>query len=185
MGRDYTTGFEKGRVSFSGKICFFHDLGLGLYKLRLELCLLTLVNRCSCAYLKKTSLLFYYCIYVIRICHFCYRVEVTFQLANGDKIKAKGKEGDSLLDIVVNNNVELDGFGACEGTLTCSTCHLILKKEDFERLPDKPTDEELDMLDLAYDLTETSRLGCQIIMTKELNGLEVKVPATVNDVRNT
>lgn len=45
--------------------------------------------------------------------------------------------------------------GACEGTLTCSTCHVILKKEDFDRLPDKPSDEELDMLDLAYDLTDT------------------------------
>jgi ferredoxin len=82
-------------------------------------------------------------------------VEVTFIKANGDRIKATGKEGDSLLDIVVNNSVDLEGYGACEGTLTCSTCHLIFKKEDFDRLPDKPTDEELDMLDLAYDLTDT------------------------------
>jgi ferredoxin len=82
-------------------------------------------------------------------------VEVTFIKVNGERIKAKGKEGDSLLDIVVNNSVDLEGYGACEGTLTCSTCHLILKKEDFDRLPDKPTDEELDMLDLAYDLTDT------------------------------
>ncbi|KAL0275505.1 UNVERIFIED_CONTAM: hypothetical protein PYX00_003334 [Menopon gallinae] len=115
---------------------------------------------------------------------FHFRVEVTFRLANGKEIKAKGKEGDSLLDIVVNNNVELDGFGACEGTLTCSTCHLIFRKEDYDRLPEKPTDEELDMLDLAYELTDTSRLGCQIIMTKELSGLVVRVPAGVNDVRN-
>lgn len=95
----------------------------------------------------------------------------------------KGKVGDSLLDVVVNNNIDLDGFGACEGTLTCSTCHLIFKKEDFDRLPEKPTDEELDMLDLAYELTDTSRLGCQIILSEQLNGLEVKVPATINDVR--
>lgn len=45
--------------------------------------------------------------------------------------------------------------GACEGTLTCSTCHVILKKEDYDKLPEKPTDEELDMLDLAYELTDT------------------------------
>lgn len=88
-----------------------------------------------------------------------------------------------MLDVVVNNNVDLDGYGACEGTLTCSTCHLIFKKEDFEQLPEKPTDEELDMLDLAYDLTDTSRLGCQIILSEKLGGLEVKVPATINDVR--
>lgn len=82
-------------------------------------------------------------------------MEVTFVKANGERIKVKGKEGDSLLDIVVNNSVDLDGYGACEGTLTCSTCHLIFKKEDFDRLPDKATDEELDMLDLAYDLADT------------------------------
>ncbi|CAH1964032.1 unnamed protein product [Acanthoscelides obtectus] len=84
-------------------------------------------------------------------------VQVTFIKANGEKIKAKGKVGDSLLDVVVNNNIDLDGFGACEGTLTCSTCHLIFKKEDYDALPEKLTDEELDMLDLAYDLTDTSR----------------------------
>lgn len=110
-------------------------------------------------------------------------MEVTFIKANGERIKTKGKVGDSLLDVVVNNNIDLDGFGACEGTLTCSTCHLIFKKEDYDQLPDKPTDEELDMLDLAYDLTDTSRLGCQIILNEKLNGLEVRVPATVNDAR--
>lgn len=104
--------------------------------------------------------------------------------ANGDKIKAKGKIGDSLLDVVVNNSIDLDGFGACEGTLTCSTCHLIFKKEDYDALPTKPSDEELDMLDLAYDLSDTSRLGCQIILSEDLNGLEVRVPTTINDVRS-
>lgn len=112
-------------------------------------------------------------------------VQVTFLKANGEKIVTKGKIGDSILDVVVNNDIDLDGFGACEGTLTCSTCHLILKKPDFDKLPDKPTDEELDMLDLAFDLADTSRLGCQIILSEDLDGLEVHVPATVNDVRKT
>ncbi|XP_072384269.1 adrenodoxin-like protein 2, mitochondrial [Diabrotica undecimpunctata] len=112
------------------------------------------------------------------------QVEVTFVKANGDKIKAKGKVGDNLLDVVLNNNIDIDGFGACEGTLTCSTCHLIFKQEDFDSLPKKATDEELDMLDLAYDLTDTSRLGCQIILTESLDGLEVRVPSTVNDARS-
>lgn len=103
--------------------------------------------------------------------------------ANGDRIQAKGKIGESLLDVVVNNNVDLDGFGACEGTLTCSTCHLIFKKPDFDSLPDKATEEELDMLDLAYELTDTSRLGCQIILTEKLDGLEVQLPSTINDQR--
>lgn len=111
-------------------------------------------------------------------------VKVTFVKANGERITTKGKIGDTLLDVVVNNSLDFDGYGACEGTLTCSTCHVILKKEDFDRLPDKPSDEELDMLDLAYDLSDTSRLGCQIQLTKELDGLEVKIPATVNDARS-
>ncbi|XP_023169891.2 adrenodoxin-like protein 2, mitochondrial [Drosophila hydei] len=110
-------------------------------------------------------------------------VNVTFIRANGEKIKSSGKVGDSLLDVVVNNNVDLDGFGACEGTLTCSTCHLIFKVPDYDKLPEKPGDEELDMLDLAYDLTDTSRLGCQITLTKDMDGLEVTVPATINDAR--
>ena len=46
-------------------------------------------------------------------------------------------------------------IGACEGTLACSTCHLIFNERDYDKLPQKPTDEELDMLDLAYGLTDT------------------------------
>lgn len=110
--------------------------------------------------------------------------EVTFIRASGERIKGKGKEGDSLLDVVVNNDLDVDGYGACEGTLTCSTCHVILKKEDYDRLPDKPSEEENDMLDLAYGLTDTSRLGCQIYLSKELDGLEVQLPETINDARS-
>ncbi|KAE9523655.1 hypothetical protein AGLY_016207 [Aphis glycines] len=110
-------------------------------------------------------------------------IKVTFNKANGDKITAEGKKGDSLLDVIINNNLDFDGYGACEGTLTCSTCHVILDPKDYDALPEKPSDEELDMLDLAYNLTDTSRLGCQIILEEKLDGLEVKVPATVNDAR--
>lgn len=112
------------------------------------------------------------------------KIKVTFKKFNGEQITVYGKEGDSLLDVIVNNNLDFDGFGACEGTLTCSTCHVILKQEDFDRLPSKPTDEELDMLDLAFELTDTSRLGCQILLSKDLDGLTVDVPATVNDARS-
>ncbi|XP_031638504.1 adrenodoxin-like protein 2, mitochondrial [Contarinia nasturtii] len=111
-------------------------------------------------------------------------IEVFFIRADGTKIRGTGKVGDSLLDVVVNNSIDLEGFGACEGTLTCSTCHLIFKQEDYDKLPEKPGDEEMDMLDLAYELTDTSRLGCQIILSKDLNGLEVRVPTTINDARS-
>lgn len=113
-----------------------------------------------------------------------YRVEITFVRANGDRIKTKGKIGDSLLDVIVNNNIDLDGFGACEGTLTCSTCHLLFTQPQYDSLPEKPSDEELDMLDLAYELTDTSRLGCQITLSKDLQGWEIRVPSTINDARS-
>ncbi|KAK7602733.1 hypothetical protein V9T40_006707 [Parthenolecanium corni] len=110
--------------------------------------------------------------------------KVTFIKKNGERVQASGKEGDSLLDVVVNNNLDFDGYGACEGTLTCSTCHVILKKEDYDRLPNDPGEEEMDMLDLAYELSDTSRLGCQITLTKDLDNLEVYLPTSINDARS-
>lgn len=113
-----------------------------------------------------------------------HEVKVIFVRANGERIEANGKVGDTLLDIVTNNEIDLDGFGACQGTVTCSTCHLILPKEVYESLPEKPSTDETDMLDLVYELTDTSRLGCQITMTKDLDGLEVYVPSSINDARS-
>uniref|UniRef100_A0A2H1W1K1 SFRICE_033722 n=1 Tax=Spodoptera frugiperda TaxID=7108 RepID=A0A2H1W1K1_SPOFR len=112
------------------------------------------------------------------------RVKVTFVLYDGKKLETEAKVGDTLLDVVVNNDLNIEGYGACEGTLTCSTCHVVLKKQDYDRLPEEACDEERDMLDLAYGLTDTSRLGCQITLTKDLDGLEVKVPETINDARS-
>ena len=96
-------------------------------------------------------------------------------------VQHQAKDGDNLLDIAINNDIDLDGFGACEGTLACSTCHVIFtpvcilhpmkrhqvckfefSQEDFAKIEDEATDEELDMLDLAFGLTEESRLGCQV-----------------------
>ena len=104
---------------------------------------------------------------------------MTYVLSEGEKVTVTAPEGDNL--IVINNDIDIDGFGACEGTLACSTCHVVLSQEDFDRLPDEATDEELDMLDLAFGLTETSRLGCQVCVSKELSGITVRVPEGVND----
>ena len=72
--------------------------------------------------------------------------------------------------------------GACEGTLSCSTCHLIFKEENFKKLK-PPSDEENDMLDLAFGLTDTSRLGCQIIVKDFMDGWTLVVPKEVSDAR--
>ncbi|KAM4045834.1 adrenodoxin, mitochondrial [Anomaloglossus baeobatrachus] len=110
------------------------------------------------------------------------KVTVKFVNRDGEVIVAEGKIGESLLDLVVEKNLDIDGFGACEGTLACSTCHLIFEDHIFQQL-DPVTDEEMDMLDLAYGLTDTSRLGCQICLRPFMSGMTVKVPEAVADVR--
>uniref|UniRef100_A0A3B5QUF3 2Fe-2S ferredoxin-type domain-containing protein n=1 Tax=Xiphophorus maculatus TaxID=8083 RepID=A0A3B5QUF3_XIPMA len=112
------------------------------------------------------------------------KVTVHFINRDGEKITAKASPGDSLLDVVINEDLDFDGFGACEGTLACSTCHLIFDEEMYKKLG-PVTDEEMDMLDLAYGLTETSRLGCQICLTKSLEGMVARVPESVADIRQT
>ncbi|XP_072361682.1 ferredoxin 1b isoform X2 [Scyliorhinus torazame] len=81
---------------------------------------------------------------------------VHFINRDNEKLTAVAKEGESLLDVVINHNLDIDGFGACEGTLACSTCHLIFDKNIFENL-DEIADEEMDMLDLAFGLTTTAK----------------------------
>jgi len=110
-------------------------------------------------------------------------LNVTYAFPSGEKIHVKAKEGENLLDIALENDIDIDGFGACEGTLACSTCHLIFSQEDFDKITDIATDEELDMLDLAFGLTDTSRLGCQVCMSKAVDGIVVRVPDEVNDQR--
>ena len=73
--------------------------------------------------------------------------------------------------------------GACGGECACSTCHVVLPKDFYDSLP-KPSEEELDMLDLASGLTETSRLGCQVDVTAAFDGLVVAIPKDVLDLRS-
>ncbi|KAM4601878.1 adrenodoxin-like [Polymixia lowei] len=110
------------------------------------------------------------------------KVTVHFINRDGEKITVKGSPGESLLDVIIDQDLDFDGFGACEGTLACSTCHLVFEEEVYKKLG-PITDEEMDMLDLAYGLTDTSRLGCQICLTKSLEGMVARVPESVSDIR--
>ncbi|XP_072286260.1 adrenodoxin-like [Pyxicephalus adspersus] len=107
---------------------------------------------------------------------------VNFINRHGETLKATAKEGESLLEVVIRHHLNIDGFGACEGTLACSTCHLIFDPKHFDQLG-PISDEEMDMLDLAFGLTDTSRLGCQICMSKAIDGMTVHVPKDVADAR--
>ncbi len=87
--------------------------------------------------------------------------------------------GLSVLEIAHRNDIDLEG--ACEGSLACSTCHVVVEPKWYDELDD-PTEEEEDMLDLAFGLTHTSRLGCQIKMTEDLDGLVVTLPSATRNM---
>ncbi|SMF80393.1 ferredoxin, 2Fe-2S [Azospirillum oryzae] len=104
--------------------------------------------------------------------------KMTFIEPDGTRREVEAPLGLSVLEIAHKNSLDLEG--ACEGSLACSTCHVVIEPEWFDVLPDAQEDEE-DMLDLAFGLTKTSRLGCQIIMTEELDGLVVRLPGGSNN----
>ena len=94
---------------------------------------------------------------------------------DNSKLEVIAPIGLSLLEVAHRHNIDLEG--ACEGSLACSTCHVIIDPTWFESLPE-PSEDEEDMLDLAFGVTKTSRLGCQIRLTEELDGIIVRVPAS-------
>ena len=100
--------------------------------------------------------------------------KMTFIERNGTPKEVDAPMGLSVLEIAHKHGVDIEG--ACEGSLACSTCHVIIDPAWFPKL-EKPTEDEEDMLDLAFGLEKTSRLGCQIVMTGALDGLVVKLPA--------
>ncbi|KAG0265970.1 Adrenodoxin-like protein 1, mitochondrial [Actinomortierella ambigua] len=105
--------------------------------------------------------------------------EVNFITQDGEKVTVRAHEGESLLDVAWANDLDLEG--ACEASLACSTCHLILDEASFDKL-EEPCDEENDMLDLAFGLTDTSRLGCQVIMNKDLDGVTARMPSATRNM---
>ncbi|MFN5352147.1 MAG: ferredoxin family 2Fe-2S iron-sulfur cluster binding protein [Alphaproteobacteria bacterium] len=108
--------------------------------------------------------------------------KVIFKNKSGDRWEIEAPIGVSLLEVAHKNDIPLEG--ACEGSLACSTCHIIVAEEEvYNSLPQASEDEE-DMLDLAFGLTHTSRLGCQIIITEELDGLTVIIPEATRNMQN-
>jgi ferredoxin, 2Fe-2S len=105
--------------------------------------------------------------------------KMTFIKAGGERVDVEAPLGLSVLEIAHRNNIDLEG--ACEGSLACSTCHVIVDPEWYDVLEGASEDEE-DMLDLAFGLTHTSRLGCQIKMTEELDGLTVTLPTATRNM---
>ncbi|WP_296677588.1 2Fe-2S iron-sulfur cluster-binding protein [Novosphingobium sp.] len=107
-------------------------------------------------------------------------VKVVFVTAEGKRVEIEGPAGENLLKLGQAADLALEG--TCEGQMACSTCHVIVAADWFDRLPPASEDEE-DMLDLAAGVARTSRLSCQIDLTEELNGLEVIIPGESRDMQ--
>ncbi|KAJ0983772.1 hypothetical protein J5N97_002128 [Dioscorea zingiberensis] len=107
------------------------------------------------------------------------KISVTFVDKDGEEKLIKVPVGMSMLEAAHENDIELEG--ACEGSLACSTCHVIVMDVGYYNKLEDPTDEENDMLDLAFGLTQTSRLGCQVIAKPELDGMRLALPAATRN----
>ena len=105
--------------------------------------------------------------------------KITFITHDNKHLEIEAPNGLSVMEIAHQHDIDLEG--ACEGSLACSTCHVIVDQEWFDKLEEASEDEE-DMLDLAFGLTRTSRLGCQIIMGPELEGMVVRLPETTRNM---
>jgi 2Fe-2S ferredoxin len=104
---------------------------------------------------------------------------VTFIERDGTARVLDVRVGQTLLEIAHEHGIDIEG--ACEGAMACSTCHVIVDEAWIDRLPE-PSEDEEDMLDLAAGLTANSRLGCQIEMTDDLDGLVVQLPKEVRNM---
>mmetsp|Transcript_15904 Transcript_15904/g.20190 ORF Transcript_15904/g.20190 Transcript_15904/m.20190 type:complete len:183 (+) Transcript_15904:98-646(+) len=99
--------------------------------------------------------------------------------AANENLTVDAKVGETLLQTAHRNDIDLEG--ACEGVCACSTCHLVFEDEEmFDSLPE-PSEDEEDMLDMAFALTATSRLGCQIKVREDMDGMVVRLPAATRN----
>jgi ferredoxin len=106
-------------------------------------------------------------------------VTVVWRRRDGSTVSTTAAAGTSLLRVAHQYGIELEG--ACEGVCACSTCHVILPENVYKTLPDASEDEE-DMLDQAFGLTPTSRLGCQVVLDPSLEGMTIVVPKATRNM---
>lgn len=105
---------------------------------------------------------------------------INFFAADGTPTRSADAEpGRSLLELAQAHGQPLEG--SCEGAMACSTCHVLITGGDTQKLP-APSDEEEDMLDFAVGASRASRLACQIILTPDIQSLDVRMPPGVIDM---
>ena len=100
--------------------------------------------------------------------------KITYKDFHGNSKTINVENGLSVMEGAIQNDIP--GIDAdCGGAMACATCHVYVKEEWFNKIP-KAEDAEVDMIDMAYEPKKNSRLSCQIIVTDELDGLEVTTP---------
>ena len=99
--------------------------------------------------------------------------KLIFKQPDGSEKSIEAENGLSLMEVARDNDLGIEG--TCGGSLSCATCHVVVDPEWYEKTGSPDADEE-DMLDLAFGLEPTSRLGCQIRLDESLNGLKVRIP---------
>jgi 2Fe-2S ferredoxin len=105
--------------------------------------------------------------------------KITFVNKDGSEKTIEARNGQTILELAHQEDLPLEG--ACEGSLACSTCHVIVDPAFYDKL-ETASEEEEDMLDLAFGLTQTSRLGCQIVISDKLDGLRVTIPSASRNI---
>ncbi|KAF8278955.1 hypothetical protein TcBrA4_0106390 [Trypanosoma cruzi] len=109
------------------------------------------------------------------------QLTIHVQLPDGTTRDVKAYEGQTLLDVAMEEGLPIEG--ACGGSCACSTCHVYLENDAAMELFDDPTDEENDMLDMAFFPQSTSRLGCQLKLVKEKHdGLRIQLPRATRNM---
>ena len=116
-------------------------------------------------------------------------VHLTFAGGGGDgevdSVTVEARVGENLLQVAHRCHIDLEG--ACEGVCACATCHVVLPGELYDALADpedldqEPSEDEEDMLDMAFGLTDTSRLGCQVNVTEGMDGMRIELPSATRN----
>ena len=100
--------------------------------------------------------------------------KITYKDKDGNSKIIEVENGLSVMEGAIQNDIP--GIDAdCGGAMACATCHVYVEEKWFDKLP-KPEEPEVDMIDMAFEPKKNSRLSCQLIVSDELDGLEVTTP---------
>ena len=100
--------------------------------------------------------------------------KINYTDKSGNSKAVEVDAGLSVMEGAIQNDIP--GIDAdCGGSMACATCHVYVEEKWLDKLP-KPEDAEIDMIDMAFEPKKNSRLSCQLIVSKDLDGLIVKTP---------